>query len=47
MSEEKSKCCPKGKEPKKCSPEQIKECHPKAKDEHPCEDETKKDKPKE
>jgi len=46
MSKEKSKCCSKGKEPKKCSPEQIKECHPKAKNEHPCEDKPE-DKPKE
>jgi len=41
-----SKCCSKGKDPKKCSPEQIKECHPKSKDEHSCENKTK-DRPKE
>ena len=34
MSEEK---CDKGKDPKKCSPEQIKKCHGDAK-EHSCEE---------
>jgi hypothetical protein len=28
--------CDKGKDPKKCSPEEIKECHGEAK-KHPCE----------
>ena len=37
MSKEK---CDKGKDPKKCSPEQIKECHGDVK-EHPCAEKSK------
>ena len=47
MCKEKSKCCcPKEKDPKKCTPKEVSECHPEAKDEHPCEAKTD-DKPKE
>ncbi len=30
--------CEKGKNPKECTAEQIKECHPDTEDKHPCED---------
>jgi hypothetical protein len=32
--------CTKGKDPRKCSPEQVKECHPEGG--HPCEEKPKK-----
>lgn len=34
--------CHKGKDPKECTPEQIKECHGDVK-EHPCEEHEEKD----
>ncbi len=46
MCKKNSKCCPKEKDPKKCTPEQIKECHPESKGKHPCKDKPE-DKPKE
>ncbi len=42
MTSESENLCEKGKDPKTCSPEQIKECHGDVA-EHPCEQEEKQE----